>query len=181
MTELDATQLGTTETLQTKRRKLAHVLVCNGCCCGRTDKGRPEVPLEFLKSEWKNRKLLKSVQLTVAGCLGPCDLANVVSVQTMDETIYLGKLTTLEEYELLLEWATRCTEQDSILPLPERFATKQFEQFRESSNLSAASPHSTATSRSTATLSPAQRPRHSGNVGDVSTQPKPNQQLNAAK
>jgi hypothetical protein len=127
------TEASQPETLQTKRRKLAHVLICNGCCCGRTEKGRPEVPLEYLKTEWKSRKLLKSVQLTIAGCLGPCDLANVVSVQSVNETIYLGKLTAFAEYELLLEWATRCTEQDSVLPLPEVFLTKRFEQFRDAS------------------------------------------------
>ncbi|MGL4608846.1 MAG: (2Fe-2S) ferredoxin domain-containing protein [Trueperaceae bacterium] len=121
------------QALTTKRRKLAHVLVCDGCCCGRTEKGRPEVPLEYLKTQWKSRKLLKSVQLTIAGCLGPCDLANVVSVQSFDEKIYLGKLTVLAEYELLLEWATQCTTEDRLLPLPASLLAHQFEQFRASS------------------------------------------------
>lgn len=116
--------------LETKRRKLAQVIVCDGCCCGRTEKGRPRIPLERLKSEWKARKLLGTVQLTISGCLGPCDLANVVGVQTASSNLYLGGLTTDLEYEALLEWATRCTQSQQLEPLPGLLSDRQFEQFR---------------------------------------------------
>jgi predicted metal-binding protein len=123
--------------LATKRRKLAHVLVCDGCCCGRTEKGRPEVPLEFLKTEWKQRKLLATIQLTISGCLGPCDLANVVSVQSLEGTVYLGKLDSLAQYQALLEWATACKAEETLLPLPELFAAQHFEQFQSAEELRA--------------------------------------------
>jgi hypothetical protein len=63
--------------LVTKRQPLAQLLFCQGCCCGRTDRGHPEVPAGRLKAVWKAEKLNRSVQLTISGCLGPCDVANV--------------------------------------------------------------------------------------------------------
>ncbi len=68
----------------TNRRPLAQLVFCQGCCCGRTDRGRPEVPVGRLKEVWKGEKLNRSVQLTISGCLGPCDRANVALVITPD-------------------------------------------------------------------------------------------------
>ncbi len=66
--------------LVTKRLVIGHVTVCQGCCCGNIENGRPPVPVDWLKKEWRARGLLKRVQLTKSGCLGPCDLPNVVTV-----------------------------------------------------------------------------------------------------
>jgi len=63
--------------LATNRQPLAQLVFCQGCCCGRTDRGRPELPVARLKDVWQTEKLNRSVQLTISGCLGPCDLANV--------------------------------------------------------------------------------------------------------
>jgi cobaltochelatase CobN len=68
--------------LTTKRLVIGQVSVCFGCCCGRTDRGKPEVPVEWLKAEWRRRGLPKNIQLSICGCLGPCDVANVVKVDT---------------------------------------------------------------------------------------------------
>ena len=66
------------EPLATARgRVLGQIVICEGCCCGRPDKGFPPFPRDWLKQQWKDAKLNKSVQLTISGCLGPCDLANV--------------------------------------------------------------------------------------------------------
>lgn len=40
-----------------------------------TDSGRPELPLDWLKAEWKAHGPLKTVHLSVSGCLGPCEWA----------------------------------------------------------------------------------------------------------
>src|ERR1700731_4252905 len=69
-----------THPLATKRLVIGHLMVCQGCCCGNTENGRPPVPVEWLKKEWRSRGLLKRVQLTISGCLGPCDLPNVVTI-----------------------------------------------------------------------------------------------------
>lgn len=64
----------------TTRKTLGQVVVCVGCCCGRTDKGHPAVPVDWLKAEWKRRMLPKKIHLTISGCLGPCDATNVVMI-----------------------------------------------------------------------------------------------------
>lgn len=112
--------------LVTSRRTLGQVLICVGCCCGRPDKGKPAVPLDRLKGEWKRRKLLPAIQLTISGCLGPCDLVNVACVAAPQGLTWLGGLTLAEEYEALLEWATRSADARRLLPLPDRLAAHVF-------------------------------------------------------
>jgi cobaltochelatase CobN len=51
----------TISVLETKRRPLAQLLFCQGCCCGRTDRGRPDLPVERLKDVWRSEKLNRSV------------------------------------------------------------------------------------------------------------------------
>lgn len=116
--------------METKRRTLAHVLVCSGCCCGRTDRGRPEVPVDWLKREWKGRRLLKQVHLSISGCLGPCDLPNVVCVVTPAGIAYLGGFTATAQYQLLLEWAESCSDAGQLRPLPAELAALRLERFR---------------------------------------------------
>jgi cobaltochelatase CobN len=113
----------------TKRQTLAQVLICLGCCCGRTDRGKPAVPVDWLKAQWKQHKLLKSVQLTISGCLGPCDVANVVSIVTPWQTIWLGKLTEHAQYQALFHWAQACATVNDVLPLPDELRPYQFDRF----------------------------------------------------
>lgn len=119
--------------LFTKRQALAHISVCLGCCCGRTDKGHPDVPVQWLKDQWKARRLLKHVQLTISGCLGPCDLTNVVSIGSSRGTTWLGGLTRHVDYEHLLQWATQVAETQRLLPLPKSLEPFVFERFRAAS------------------------------------------------
>jgi len=118
------------KSLTTTRVTWAHISVCVGCCCGQTSKGHPEVPVAWLKEQWKARRLLKHVQLTISGCLGPCDLTNVVSVASSRGTTWLGGLHTHHHYELLLTWATHVAEQGRVLPLPHALEPFVFERFR---------------------------------------------------
>lgn len=102
----------------TKRMVPAHILVCNGCCCGQTQKGHPPVPLDWLKQEFKARKLLRKVHLTIAGCLGPCDTPNVICINFATGTRWFGNLTHFWQYEAILDWASASAEAGSLLPLP---------------------------------------------------------------
>lgn len=104
--------------LSTKRRVIAQVFVCLGCCCGQVDRGRPDVPAEWLKQEWRRRGLLKRVQLTISGCLGPCDVPNVVLVVTRERTAWLGNITRRDQYQSLLDWATRTKNLGAPMELP---------------------------------------------------------------
>ncbi|MCU0649204.1 MAG: hypothetical protein MUF00_14490, partial [Gemmatimonadaceae bacterium] len=116
--------------LVTKRACHAQFLVCAlGCCCGRTDKHKPEVPVDWLKAEWKARRLNPRVQLTMTGCLGPCDLVNVVGVVTNAGITWLGGLVDESHFSALLDWATAMHGAQAALPLPAALAPHRFERF----------------------------------------------------
>ena len=80
--------IGESMELQTKRKVIGQMTVCSGCCCGAVHRGKPEVPVEWLKQEWRSRGLLKVLQLTIAGCMGPCDVNNVVPVSYTHLDVY---------------------------------------------------------------------------------------------
>ncbi|HMN30575.1 MAG TPA: hypothetical protein PKE45_20660, partial [Caldilineaceae bacterium] len=57
------------------------LFVCaTGCCCGLTERGFAPVPRDLYHNEWERRKLRNKVHLNQGGCLGPCVLANVVTL-----------------------------------------------------------------------------------------------------
>ena len=116
--------------LATKRLVIGHVVMCRGCCCGDVGRGKPEVPVDWLKSEWRQRGLLKNIQLTISGCLGPCDLSNVVSITDHEGQIWLGNIRERRHYELLIDWAARSKTAGRLLPLPAEFDGARFEPFR---------------------------------------------------
>jgi hypothetical protein len=107
--------------LTTKRLVLGHVSVCRGCCCGNTANGRPAVPVEWLKNEWRASGLLKRIQLTISGCLGPCDVPNVVTISNGGGTRWLGGITELSQYRTLLQWAIASRDAGTLLALPNQF------------------------------------------------------------
>jgi cobaltochelatase CobN len=115
--------------LRTRRKPLAQIILCQGCCCGQTSRGLPAVPLDWLKPFWKSEKLNKVVQLTVSGCLGPCDLPNVCCITTPAEQVWYGRLTTQEDYAVLLNWARRCRQQAQLLPFPAELEHLRFERW----------------------------------------------------
>ena len=113
----------------TNRRPLAQLVFCQGCCCGRTDRGHPEVPVGRLKMVWKGEKLNRSVQLTISGCLGPCDLANVALLFTPNGNEWLGGLAGNEVYDAFINWARECHRAGRRGPLPAEFDERRFERF----------------------------------------------------
>lgn len=115
--------------LTTKRQSLGQLVFCLGCCCGRTDRGRPEVPVEQLKEVWQAEKLNRSVQLTISGCLGPCDLPNVALVILSEKNVWLGGLDCQAAYDTLIDWARRCHAAGEVLPLPASLEAFRFERF----------------------------------------------------
>jgi Icc-related predicted phosphoesterase len=56
------------------------------------------VPVEWLKDEWRKRGLLKRFQLSVSGCVGPCDVSNVVVVNSESGSQWLGNLDDVNQY-----------------------------------------------------------------------------------
>ena len=121
--------------VQPKRLMLAQISVCQGCCCGKTEKGHPEVPVEWLKKEWKLRGLLKRVHLTITGCLGPCDVPNVVAITSFEGTQWLAHMRSRRDYEMLADWAEQCKLADNLLPLPREFSGHTLQPYVEQPEL----------------------------------------------
>jgi cobaltochelatase CobN len=115
--------------VSTTRKTFGQVLVCSGCCCGRTDKGHPEVPVQWLKDQWRKHLLPKRVHLTISGCLGPCDATNVVLVMMGNRPVWLGGLETREHYQALVDWGCACDAAGHVVPLPESLASHRMERF----------------------------------------------------
>src|SRR5579862_4785680 len=107
--------------LTTKRLIIGHIIICSGCRCGVVNRGKPEVPVEWLKQQWRARGLLKNIQLTISCCLGPCDLTNVVKVSGPDVEMWLGGLSRFEQYSSLADWAEESKTAGALLPLPADF------------------------------------------------------------
>ncbi len=116
--------------LTTKRQVQSQVIFCQGCCCGRTDRGKPEFPAEQLKEIWRDEKLNRTVQLTISGCLGPCDLTNVALVITPEENVWLGGMAREEVYESIVTWARSCHAEGRVIPLPEVLTPLRFDRFQ---------------------------------------------------
>jgi hypothetical protein len=116
--------------LETKRRVIGQVVVCQGCCCGATHKDRPAVPAEWLKDEWRKRGLLKRVQLSISGCVGPYDIPNVVVIHSKEGSQWLGNITEFNQYLSLVEWATRSIEAGHLLELPREFNSHILQPWR---------------------------------------------------
>lgn len=117
--------------LTTKRIVIGHLSVCQGCCCGNTENGRPAVPVEWLKKEWRARGLLKRVQLSISGCLGPCDVPNVVTISNETGTLWLGQISEFQQYQALVDWASRSKDAGELVPLPKEFRRHTLHPFRK--------------------------------------------------
>jgi cobaltochelatase CobN len=118
--------------LATKRLVIDHVLVCCGCCCGAVDRGRPEVPVEWMKKEWRRRGLLKRLQLTISGCLGPCDVPNIVAIVSDAETHWFGNVSGRSMYEDILDWASASVAAGKLLDVPKSLADHSIDPFQRS-------------------------------------------------
>ena len=87
------------------------------------------MPVDWLKDEWKKRRLKGGVQLTISGCLGPCDLS-MVSVLTATGTLWLGAIREFRSYISLLDWASSMREAGCALPLPRELIELRFNPFQ---------------------------------------------------
>jgi nitrile hydratase accessory protein len=106
-----------------------HLFVCNGCCCGRTDKGFPPLPLEEFKSQWKQRGLRRRFHLTISGCLGPCPLANVVLLQFRGRSLWFHSINQAEDVDLIYGYVERMLQGEYDLEVPEALAARQFQRY----------------------------------------------------
>ena len=70
-------------------------------------------------------------QLTIGGCLGPCDLPNVVTISNENGTQWFEEITEFEQYRDLVDWAARSRDAGELLPLPKEFQRHTMHPFRK--------------------------------------------------
>ena len=76
------------------------------------------MPEARIKSAWKAEKLNKTIQLTISGCLGPCDVANVVQIVRLKGQTGLDGSATTRITTPLVEWARACHASKTLVPIP---------------------------------------------------------------
>jgi cobaltochelatase CobN len=106
-----------------------HLFVCNGCCCGRTEKGFPALPLEEFKRQWKERGIRRRLHLTISGCLGPCPLANVVLLLFRGRSAWFHSMNSPADVDSLYDYVERMLFAGSFLEPPTELAARQFERY----------------------------------------------------
>ncbi len=107
-----------------------HLFVCNGCCCGQTEKGFPALPLEEFKRQWKQRGIRRRLHLTISGCLGPCPLANVVLLQFRGQSMWFHSINHSEDVDTIYNHVERMLVAETTLDLPETLGSRLFERYR---------------------------------------------------
>ena len=106
-----------------------HLFVCQGCCCGRTDKGFPALPLDAFKQQWKARGIRRRFHLTVTGCLGPCPLANVVLLVFRGHSLWLHSINQAGDVDAIYDYVERMLVAEQYLDPPPVLASRAFTRY----------------------------------------------------
>jgi cobaltochelatase CobN len=106
-----------------------HLFVCQGCCCGRTDKGFPALPLDEFKQQWKARGIRRRFHLTISGCLGPCPLANVVLILFRGRSLWLHSINSAEDVASIYGYVERMLAAEQYLDPPPELGFRSFERY----------------------------------------------------
>jgi len=109
------------------------LMVCNGCCCGRTEKGFPPLALDEFKRQWKRRGLRRRFHLTISGCLGPCPLANVVLLQFRGQSMWFHSINRVSDAALIYDYVERMLLDEPGVEMPGELAERQFQRYLGSS------------------------------------------------
>jgi cobaltochelatase CobN len=107
-----------------------HLSYCYGaCCCGRTDRGYPAVPVEIYKEEWLKRKLRKAVHMTKGGCLGPCALANVASLEFDGHSVFFQSISEPSQIRMIFDYIEAMIREDRFFAPPPELAPFTFDYY----------------------------------------------------
>jgi cobaltochelatase CobN len=97
----------------------AHLTYCyTGCCCGITERGYAAVPVDVYTQEWLDRKIRNQVHLTKGGCLGPCALANVVSLVFDGRSIWFHSVNSPWQVRQIFDYIDAMLAADRFLQPP---------------------------------------------------------------
>lgn len=110
--------------------KRGHLIVCaRGCCCGRDDKGKPAVHVDFYKAEYKRRGIRDRVQLTMSGCIGPCPLLNVALVLFDGKRVWFQSINHQSQIRAIYDYIDRMLAADRFLPPTAELADLAFDYY----------------------------------------------------
>ena len=110
--------------------KRGHLIVCaRGCCCGRDDKGKPAVPVDYYKAEYKRRGIRDRVQLTMSGCIGPCPLLNVALVLFDGKRVWFQSINHPSQIRAIYDYIDRMLAADRFLPPTAELADLAFDYY----------------------------------------------------
>ena len=111
-------------------QRRGHLSYCyNACCCGRVDRGYAPIPVELYKSEWLRRKLRNSVHMTKGGCLGPCTLANVVTLLFDGHSIWFHSINNDWQIIAIFDYIESMVRADRYLVPPSDLAEYVFQYY----------------------------------------------------
>jgi hypothetical protein len=104
------------------------LFVCHGCCCGRTEKGFPALPLDEFKRQWKERGIRRRFHLTISGCLGPCPLANVILILFHGQSVWLHSIDSPEDVSLIYDYVEQMLLAGCYMDPPAGLAGRHFQR-----------------------------------------------------
>ncbi len=84
----------------------------------------------MVKKGMAGQGFIETDSLTISGCLGPCDVPNIVTISNESGTQWLGNIDEFEQYRELLEWAVASRNAARLLPLPQSFRRHTIDPFR---------------------------------------------------
>jgi len=108
----------------------AHLTYCyTGCCCGITERGYAAVPVDVYQEEWLKRKIRNDVHLTKGGCLGPCALANVVSLVFDGKSIWFHSVNSEWQVRQIYEYIDSMLKADRFVQPPAELSEYVFNYY----------------------------------------------------
>ncbi|HTK05962.1 MAG TPA: cobaltochelatase subunit CobN [Ktedonobacteraceae bacterium] len=111
-------------------RKQGQLFICaSGCCCGHIERKFAPVPTELYHTEWERRKLRNKVHLTMAGCLGPCPLANVVLLLFDNHHIWFHSFNSESQVLAIYDYVEQMLAANAYMPPPADLAVYTFTSF----------------------------------------------------
>lgn len=109
-------------------QRRGHLSYCyNACCCGRVDRGYAPIPVELYKNEWLRRKLRNVVHMTKGGCLGPCTLANVVTLLFDGHSVWFHSINYEWQIIAIFDYIESMVKADRYLVPPSDLAEYVFQ------------------------------------------------------
>jgi cobaltochelatase CobN len=108
----------------------AHLTYCyTGCCCGITERGYAAVPVDVYSEEWLRRKIRNEVHLTRGGCLGPCALANVVSLVFDGRSVWFHSVNGAWQVRQIFDYIDAMLAADRFLQPPAELSDLVFNYY----------------------------------------------------